>query len=477
MSGSLRVLPADTPRLDARSFRPRARLRQTRCASTIRAASAACTTPTGDPNEHPLLAKLAPEPLDDGVQRGLSVARHPPPARGDQTAADEQPAGRRRRQHLRERSAVPGESAAEARRRAVSTRAEVTRLVRAVRSVLAMAIRVGGTTLRDYVGADGAPGIFPAEAVRVRARRQAVPKLRHAGPPAHAGAALHVLLPDLPEVSAGHGQGFMSEHIHRPPVDGRPGPGRRDPRRGPVCTWSPRRLRTRSRRWRRPSRTSSSMAPRPARSSDASSRPAATGRFPTPQCVLDASHRERCAPPASPSRRSPRSRISPTKTLAGVVPDHAGARGAGGRRDHRAPHAGPRHRPLDGRDAAHVPARAPGRAAGRRLRRARGIPRRLRPARDAAARRRSPPAASAGARTAAAAAWYLWRAVELKRAGTLPRARRAHPPATGARRRRRARRAVSPSESRTKAQSGARGPARTPQRASLGKASQARACR
>jgi formamidopyrimidine-DNA glycosylase len=40
------------------------------------------------------------------------------------------------------------------------SRLEVGRLVRAVRSVLAMAIRVGGTTLRDYVGADGAPGYF-----------------------------------------------------------------------------------------------------------------------------------------------------------------------------------------------------------------------------------------------------------------------------------------------------------------------------
>ena len=37
---------------------------------------------------------------------------------------------------------------------------EVSRLARAVRTVLAMAIRVGGTTLRDYVGADGSPGYF-----------------------------------------------------------------------------------------------------------------------------------------------------------------------------------------------------------------------------------------------------------------------------------------------------------------------------
>jgi formamidopyrimidine-DNA glycosylase len=40
------------------------------------------------------------------------------------------------------------------------TRAEAARLVRAVRTVLRAAIRVGGTTLRDYVGADGAAGYF-----------------------------------------------------------------------------------------------------------------------------------------------------------------------------------------------------------------------------------------------------------------------------------------------------------------------------
>jgi formamidopyrimidine-DNA glycosylase len=40
------------------------------------------------------------------------------------------------------------------------SRAEATRLVRAVRTVLAQAIRAGGTTLRDYVGADGSPGYF-----------------------------------------------------------------------------------------------------------------------------------------------------------------------------------------------------------------------------------------------------------------------------------------------------------------------------
>jgi len=40
------------------------------------------------------------------------------------------------------------------------TRADAARLVRAVRTVLRQAIRAGGTTLRDYLGADGAPGYF-----------------------------------------------------------------------------------------------------------------------------------------------------------------------------------------------------------------------------------------------------------------------------------------------------------------------------
>ena len=40
------------------------------------------------------------------------------------------------------------------------TRSELAKLARAVRSILAMAIKVGGTTLRDYVGADGNPGYF-----------------------------------------------------------------------------------------------------------------------------------------------------------------------------------------------------------------------------------------------------------------------------------------------------------------------------
>jgi len=39
-------------------------------------------------------------------------------------------------------------------------RGEVAALVAAIKEILAMAVNVGGTTLRDYVGADGTPGYF-----------------------------------------------------------------------------------------------------------------------------------------------------------------------------------------------------------------------------------------------------------------------------------------------------------------------------
>jgi formamidopyrimidine-DNA glycosylase len=43
------------------------------------------------------------------------------------------------------------------------TRAECAALVDAIKAVLADAIRAGGTTLRDYVGAGGEPGYFRQE--------------------------------------------------------------------------------------------------------------------------------------------------------------------------------------------------------------------------------------------------------------------------------------------------------------------------
>jgi formamidopyrimidine-DNA glycosylase len=158
MSGSLRLVKLDTPptthdhwdiRLDSgwalRFHDPR------------RFGSLHWTE--SDPALHPLLAKLAPEPLSqafDGeylyrVTRKRSVAI---------------------KQFIMNSQVVVGvgniyasEALFRARiapRRAARrlSRKEAFALARAIKDVLGAAIKIGGTTLRDYVNADGAPGYF-----------------------------------------------------------------------------------------------------------------------------------------------------------------------------------------------------------------------------------------------------------------------------------------------------------------------------
>ncbi len=158
MSGSLRVLPVDTPRLTHDHIDIvldsgfTLRFNDPRRFGSLHYVS-------GNAREHPLLAKLAPEPFDAEfnteylwkITRGRRVAI---------------------KQLLMNSQLVVGvgniyanEALFRARirpRRRANTlsRVEVTRLVRSIRAVLSMAIRVGGTTLRDYVGADGNPGYF-----------------------------------------------------------------------------------------------------------------------------------------------------------------------------------------------------------------------------------------------------------------------------------------------------------------------------
>lgn len=158
MSGSLRVLPAETPRVTHDHFDLLLDSGVTLRFNDPRRFGSLHYT-TADPAEHPLLAHLAPEPLDDQfdadylwrITRKRKVAI---------------------KQLLMNSTLVVGVGniyASEAlfrarirpRRQARSLKyEEVTRLARAVRTVLKMAIRVGGTTLRDYVGADGNPGYF-----------------------------------------------------------------------------------------------------------------------------------------------------------------------------------------------------------------------------------------------------------------------------------------------------------------------------
>ena len=158
MSGSLRVLPAGTPRdlhdhvdlvLDSgfvlRFNDPR------------RFGSLHYTTE--DPSAHPLLARLAPEPFDPEFDadylwritrrrrvaiKALIMNSHLVVGVGNIYASEALFRARVR----------PRRSASSL------TRLEAQRLARAIRAVLTVAIRAGGTTLRDYVGADGNPGYF-----------------------------------------------------------------------------------------------------------------------------------------------------------------------------------------------------------------------------------------------------------------------------------------------------------------------------
>ncbi|MGI9245544.1 MAG: bifunctional DNA-formamidopyrimidine glycosylase/DNA-(apurinic or apyrimidinic site) lyase [Steroidobacteraceae bacterium] len=159
MSGSLRVMPVGSPRLlhdhydlvlDSGQC---LRFNDPRRFGSLHWC-------TGDPHEHVLLAALGPEPLDTAAfDAAYLVAR----ARGRRAAV---------KLFLMDQRIVVGVGniyASEAlfragvrpRRAAGRIKAvEWQRIVAAIREVLADAIAQGGTTLRDYVNADGTPGYF-----------------------------------------------------------------------------------------------------------------------------------------------------------------------------------------------------------------------------------------------------------------------------------------------------------------------------
>ncbi len=158
MSGSLRILPADTPPLahdhydlvlDSGSCLRFNDPRRFGCLLWV----------TGDAGQHRLLARLGPEPLDKGFDAAYLASK----ARGRRVAI---------KQFLMDQQVVVGvgniyaseslyRAGVDPRRAAGRVpRAKLERVVAAVREVLRAAIRHGGTTLRDYVNADGAPGYF-----------------------------------------------------------------------------------------------------------------------------------------------------------------------------------------------------------------------------------------------------------------------------------------------------------------------------
>jgi formamidopyrimidine-DNA glycosylase len=115
-----------------------------------------------DPGEHPLLVKLAPEPLEsafDGdylfnmtrrrrvATKLLIMNSHCVVGVGNIYASEA----------LFRARVSPRKAAGRL------TREEAYALVKAIKDVLAQAIETGGTTLRDYVNADGIPGYFRQE--------------------------------------------------------------------------------------------------------------------------------------------------------------------------------------------------------------------------------------------------------------------------------------------------------------------------
>ncbi|HEY7886709.1 MAG TPA: bifunctional DNA-formamidopyrimidine glycosylase/DNA-(apurinic or apyrimidinic site) lyase [Steroidobacteraceae bacterium] len=158
MSGTLRILPADTPRVAHDHYDlllesgNALRFNDPRRFGSLHYTS-------GDPRQHPLLARLAPEPLEPEFDPDYMWR-----------------ITRRRRASIKQvlmnsrlvvgvgniyASETLFRARIRPRRQAQSlSRDEATRLVKEVRAVLSQAIKVGGTTLRNYVGADGEPGYF-----------------------------------------------------------------------------------------------------------------------------------------------------------------------------------------------------------------------------------------------------------------------------------------------------------------------------
>lgn len=158
MSGSLRLVPASTPaakhdHLDIVFAHGQSlRLHDPRRFGAVLWCE-------GDPNDHPLLRKLGPEPLEEDFDGDyLYQALHRRKAAIKLCLMDNKVVVGVGNIYANEALFLagihPGRSAARI------SRARIVRLAQTVREVLAAAITQGGTTLRDFVGGDGKPGYF-----------------------------------------------------------------------------------------------------------------------------------------------------------------------------------------------------------------------------------------------------------------------------------------------------------------------------
>jgi formamidopyrimidine-DNA glycosylase len=112
-----------------------------------------------DPAKHALLKKLAPEPLSKEFNgEYLFNATRRRAVAIKQLIMNSQIVVGVGNIYASEALFRAGISPRRAARRL--TQAEADKLARAIKAVLKAAIKIGGTTLRDYVNADGAPGYF-----------------------------------------------------------------------------------------------------------------------------------------------------------------------------------------------------------------------------------------------------------------------------------------------------------------------------
>src|SRR5690606_1634261 len=133
---------------------------------------------TPDPDAHPLLRDLGPEPLDPGFDGAYLHQR----ARGRRVAV---------KSFIMNASVVAGvgniyanealyEAGIHPKRRADRIGLpRMEKLAEAIREVLARAIEAGGTTLNDFHGADGEPGYFAQELSVYGRDGEPCPRCRH----------------------------------------------------------------------------------------------------------------------------------------------------------------------------------------------------------------------------------------------------------------------------------------------------------
>ena len=164
MSGSLRVLPAGTPvkphdHVDIALAGRSGAGRVLRFADPRRF-GCLLWQPPGE--THPLLARLGPEPLDDGFDGDYLFTR----SRGRKAPVkaflmDQQVVVGVGNIYVAEALFAAGVSPL--RPAGQVSRGRYARIADEIRAVLSHAIARGGTTLRDFISPDGAPGYFEQE--------------------------------------------------------------------------------------------------------------------------------------------------------------------------------------------------------------------------------------------------------------------------------------------------------------------------